>query len=178
MRHIAPSLQLSCSSRQFLLMDFCIGKKRRPSRKENRRPHDTQCHNSRSCARRAKIFTTQWSAWQITISRRTMCGRQRRTSSFIPARRAPSCSRRTQRLPACVARRAVQCETVMKKRGDIRFAKACQFEVPIQRGPTECLLIIGRFLWPHVFPFGLVQHGNVHLAAPAIQQLHHAPDRL
>ena len=99
-------------------------------------------------------------------------------SPFIPAYSTPSCSKRTQRLPARAARRAVQCETVVKKRGDIRFAKACQLEVPIQRPLTECLLIIGRFPRPHVFPFELVQHGNVHLAAPAIQQLRHAPDRL
>ena len=126
-----------------------------------------------------RLFSsTRWCAWRSPISRRTNV-RQATTHTSILHSGTPRTIvlERTQRLPAPVARRPIQCETMVKKRSDIRCAKARQLEVPIQRGPTECLLVFGPFPRPHVFPFGLIQHGNVHLAAPAIQQLHHTPPR-
>jgi hypothetical protein len=44
----------------------------------------------------------------------------------------------------------------MIQSGDIRFAKARQLKVPIQRVSTKCLLVlVGRILRSDVFPFAL-----------------------
>ena len=102
-----------------------------------------------------RLFSsTRWCAWRSPISRRTNV-RQATTHTSILHSGTPRTIvlERTQRLPAPVARRPIQCETMVKKRSDIRCAKARQLEVPIQRGPTECLLVFSPFPRPHVFPF-------------------------